>query len=574
MGVRLERDVMVPMRDGVRLATDVWVPDGAPSSVLLVRVPYGKHWVSLVYCWPTGPDFLALLDAGYALAFQDCRGTSRSEGEFVALVHEADDGEDTVGWLCDQSWCDGRVGMFHGSYLGFTQWFAASRAPEGLMAIAPCMTSTDPYTGVVYSEGGAPSHSRSEFSLAMTWSAAQRALAPGSGDFDTFAALTSAMSDPTAPLTRTLLVEHCSWYPDWVEHATRDEFWRELAVIERPADVKVPALNIGGWFDLFVNDQARTFTRMRAEAGSEEARAGQRLVIGPWAHGNGQTATYCDRQFGPAAEPAAADMNGLHIGFFDRWVRGRTDALDGTAPVRIFVMGIDQWRDEPDWPLPDTTYVDYFLDSAGHANTADGDGVLRTETPWSEAVDSFTYDPTDPVPTLGGRIIRPVSLNAIGPVDQRPVEARQDVLCFTTPMLDEPIEVTGHVSLVLHVTSTARDTDFTGKLVDVFPDGRAIYLTDGILRARYRHSLVAPEPLDPSQVHELNLDLSVTSNVFLPGHRIRLEVSSSCFPYFDRNLNTGDPGNSETLDDAVVAENRVLHGPAHPSRLVLPIIRR
>jgi uncharacterized protein len=238
------------------------------------------------------------------------------------------------------------------------------------------------------------------------------------------------------------------------------------------------------------------------------------------------------------------------------------------------VMGIDQWRDEQDWPLPDTQYTAYYLDGAGQANTSAGDGVLRTDPPSAAAADTYQYDPAQPAPSLGGRIMLPAAINGAGPADQRPVETRQDVLCFTTPVLNEPVEVTGYVSLILRVASSARDTDFTGKLVDVFPDGRAIYLTDGILRARYRNSLAEPEPLEPGQVYEITLDLSVTSNVFLPGHRIRLEVSSSNFPRYDRNTNTGGTIAEDTADQAVIATNNVVHGPEHPSRLILPIIRR
>ncbi|MGH3495389.1 MAG: CocE/NonD family hydrolase, partial [Sciscionella sp.] len=303
------------------------------------------------------------------------------------------------------------------------------------------------------------------------------------------------------------------------------------------------------------------------------ARDGQRLIIGPWDHLS-HDGLYHDRQFGLAAGAMANDLTGAHIRFFDRHLRGRTDALDGTAPVRIFVMGVDQWRDEQDWPLPGTHYTDYYLGGAGHAATAEGDGTLSTERPAAEATDTYDYDPANPVPSLGGRVMMPAAVNAVGPADQRPVEERGDVLCFTTPELTGPVEVTGHVQLVLHVTSSARDTDFTGKLVDVFPDGRAIYLTDGILRARYRNSLTEAELLEPGQTYELRLDLSVTSNVFLPGHRIRLEVSSSNFPRYDRNTNTGGTIAEDTADQAVVATNTILHGPGHLSRLVVPAISR
>jgi putative CocE/NonD family hydrolase len=255
-------------------------------------------------------------------------------------------------------------------------------------------------------------------------------------------------------------------------------------------------------------------------------------------------------------------------------VRGRTDTPDDTHRVRIFVMGIDRWRDEVDWPLPDTRYTDFFLGGDGRANSAAGDGVLTRDAASVAAVDTFRYDPRRPVPTLGGTVLAAAPGAYPGPADQAAVETREDVLCFTTAVLDRPVEVTGHVTLVLHVSSSAPDTDFTGKLVDVHPDGRAILLCEGIQRARYRGSLTDPTPLVPGTVYELTIDLRVTSNVFLPGHRIRLEVSSSNFPRYDRNTNTGGTIATDREDDLVVAVNRVHHGPAHPSRLVLPLIER
>lgn len=584
MGFKVDKDVMVPMRDGVSLATDVWIPDGGPVAkpVLLVRNPYGKDNLTGgagVYGQAATPSVFTLLDHGYVVVWQDCRGAHRSEGDFTPVVNEPADAADTLAWLREQPWCDGAVGTFGASYLGFTQWAAASQAPEGLTAIAPTMTTTDYYTGFWYSQGGATSwHSFWMWSTLMAAADVRRAVAAGHGDPQAMMALVGSMGDPAAFLataagSQELLRKHLTWYPEWVAHPDRDEFWQKLSVVDRVDAVRTPALNVAGWFDIFVDSAARTFARMKAEGGSAEARAGQRLVIGPWDHLD-YSGVYPDRQFGMAAGMEAVDVTGMHLQFYDRWLRGRTDALDGVAPVRIFVMGIDEWRDEQDWPLPDTTYVDYYLDGGGRAGTAAGDGVLTTEPPSADATDRYTYDPADPVPSLGGRLMMPSVLNATGPVDQTRVEERPDVLCFSTPVLDEPVEVTGHVSLVLHVASSARDTDFTGKLVDVFPDGRAIYLTDGILRARYRSSLAEPELLEAGHVYEITLDLAVTSNVFLPGHRIRLEVSSSNFPRYDRNTNTGGVIAEESLDQAVVAVNDVLHGPSHPSRLVLPVIRR
>ena len=502
MSFRVEKDIMVPMRDGVRLATDAWVPaGGGPAPVLLVRLPYGKDMIAL-YAYGLVPNVFALVEAGYAVVYQDCRGTFRSGGEFTPMVNEPSDGADTVAWLLEQPWCDGNIGTFGASYLGFVQWASAS-ASDHLKAIAPAVTTTDYYATPWYSEGGALSlHAIQTWTTLMALSGAQRAMAAGSGDPQALMGLVGMAADPDSHLAelpvrvRPLLEKQWPWWAEILAHPARDQYWRDLSVADRFEDITVPALNIGGWFDIFVNSTARTFTELKKRGGSAEARDGQRLIIGPWDHLN-STGVYPDRQFGLMADARYADLTGAHQRFFDRWLRGRADALDGSAPVRIFVMGIDQWRDEQDWPLPDTSYVDYYLDSSGRANTANGDGELRAEPPGGEHADTYLYDPLRPVPTLGGRVMSPATANAAGPVDQRRAESRDDVLCYTTPVLDRPVEVTGHVSLTLFVSSSAPDTDFTGKLVDVFPDGRAIFLTDGILRARYRDSLADPELAHP-----------------------------------------------------------------------------
>jgi uncharacterized protein len=579
MSFRVEKDIMVPMRDGVRLATDAWVPAGdGPFPALLVRLPYGKDLPGL-FAYGLAPNIFALIEAGYAVVYQDCRGTFRSGGELVPMINEPNDGADTLAWLAEQPWCDGNIGTYGASYLGFVQWASAS-ASDRLRAIAPAVTTTDYYTTPWYSEGGALSlHSIQSWATLMALAETQRALAAGSGDVQTLMGLVAMAADPDPHLeelpvrARPLLEKQWPWWGDILAHPARDTFWQDLSVVDRFGDITVPALNIGGWFDIFVSNTARTFTELRRRAGSADAREGARLIIGPWDHLN-STGVYPDRKFGLMADALYNDLTGAHRRFFDRWLRGQADAQAGDAPVRIFVMGIDEWRDEQDWPLPDTTYVDYCLDSSGRANTADGDGVLCAEAAGTDRNDVYLYDPRRPVPTLGGRVMSPSTANAAGPVDQRKAEARDDVLCYSTPVLEQPVEVTGHVSLTLFVSSSAADTDFTGKLVDVFPDGRAIFLTDGILRARYRDSLAEPEPLTPDQVYEITVDLSVTSNVFQPGHRIRLEVSSSNFPRFDRNTNTGGAVTEDGNSDVRVAVNRVFHGPAHPSRLVLPVIAR
>jgi putative CocE/NonD family hydrolase len=582
MTFTVEVDVPVPMRDGIALATNVWRPAGpGPFPVLLVRTPYGKDDAG-TFGNPKLPDVFALVGAGYAVVAQDVRGTSRSPGTFVPHANEGQDGLDTLAWLTGQPWCDGAVGMWGGSYMGFTQWQAAPHDAPALRAIAPVMSSADPYAAPWRSPGGALSQD-----AVLTWGtlSALRNLSRGDADGHDDAAdarvLLSGLADPhllhdSLPVARRgALTRYLPWLGEVLDHPERDAFWRDVSAIDHCHRITVPALQIGGWYDVFVGETVRSYTAMRRHGGSAEARDGQRLILGPWSHADGtDLGTFPDRSFGLAGSIKAAGVTEAHLRFFDRWVRGRTTAPDDTQRVRIFVMGIDRWRDEADWPLPDTRYTGFFLTGGGRANTAAGDGVLTRDAVQMEAVDTFLYDPRRPVPSLGGTVLAAASGSYPGPADQTAVETREDVLCFTTAVLERPVEVTGHVTLVLHVSSSAPDTDFTGKLVDVHPDGKAILLCEGIQRARYRKSLTEPELWEPGTVHELTIDLSVTANVFLPGHRIRLEVSSSNFPRYDRNTNTGKTIAADGEDDVRVAVNRVHHGPAHPSRLVLPLIER
>jgi putative CocE/NonD family hydrolase len=494
------------------------------------------------------------------------------------MVHEPDDGEDTIEWIAQQPWCDGNVGTYGASYLGFTQLASASRNPAALRAIAPAATSSDYYTAPWYSPGGALSWHLIQFwATMMAATDAQRAESRGAGDKAVASELAGTMADPYAYMTpaagQKALARYLPWWSDMLGHPSRDGFWQDLSVADRAENITVPALHIAGWFDLLVDATVRTYRQLRARAGTAEARRGQQLIIGPWDH-MAFDGLYPDRQFPMASGALFAGLTQVYLDFYDRWVRGNSAGAAENAPVRIFVMGIDEWRDEQEWPLADTTYADYYLTSVRGANTAGGDGLLTLALPAADARDSYIYDPADPVRTVGGRMLLAAAVNGAGPADQRVVEDRADVLCFTSAVLEEPVEVTGHVTLVLHVSSSAPDTDFTGKLADVYPDGRALYLTDGVMRTRYRSSLSAPQPMEPGQAYELTIDLSVTSNVFLPGHRIRLEVSSSNFPRYDRNTNTGGVISGESPADAVAARNTVLHGPSRPSRLILPVIIR
>lgn len=570
-------DVCVPMRDGVALSANVWHPAEGAAPTLLVRLPYGKDRDA-----PLGdylPNVSTLLRAGYAVVMQDCRGTFRSEGTFNPHETDQSDGQDTIAWIADQPWSDGVVGMYGPSYLGMVQWEAAVTNSPALKAIAPCYTCLDRYEALWYSAGGALSLSLVTWWCAMMYASdAQRALGQGTGTIGRVHELGWAALN-FEPLTRVLptnelpvLAKYGKWWTDWIAHPAHDGYWDTLDLRPRLPEVTVPALNIGGWYDLYIGGTTRDFADARHRAGSDEARTGQRLVIGPWDHIT-TTGVYADRSFGPLASSAVLGLTDLQVKFFDHWLRGDDTALDGVAPVKLFVMGVDQWRDEQDWPLPDTQWTDFHLDSGGYANTVGGDGGLSTAPATSSAHDTYLYDPRRPVPTAGGACL-PMTPGFGGPVDQRDVTSRDDVLCYATTGFDVPFEVTGPIKVTLFVSSTAVDTDFTAKLVDVFPDGKAINLCDGILRVRYRNGLDREEMMEPATVYEITIDMAATSNVFLPGHRLRLDVSSSNFPRYDRNTNTGGVIAAESEGQMVAAINHVHHGPEHRSRLVLPVIDR
>jgi putative CocE/NonD family hydrolase len=574
----IDTDVAVPMRDGTQLLGDLYRPETRePLPVLLQRLPYDKDdLVSVTYAI----DVLRAARSGYAVVVQDTRGRYASPGRFTPFVSEATDGADTVAWAAAQPWSNGRVGMIGGSYVGATQWLAATTAPPALRAIAPFVTAADYHQGWAY-QGGA-------FALGfnLRWAYASLALAEvdrrvaaglaTTEDLLAFAVEahgSDALHD-RLPLTDVPgLADVAPYYLEWLAHPTYDDFWRTLAPRERHADITVPACNIGGWYDVFLGGTLANYTGMRASGGSERARTLQRLVVGPWSHSI-HGGAFVERDYGPFAGTDELDLTGLQLRWFDHVLRDLDNGVDRESPVHLFVMGADVWRDEDDWPLPDTRWTDHFLHSDGNAATSGG--ALSTTPPDDEPGDTFRYDPNDPVPTIGGQTYlqgATVGANA-GPRDRRGVERRRDVLTYTTAPLGRAVEVTGPVTLTAFVSTSVIDTDITAALVDVHPDGRAELLTEGILRARYRDSRSTPALLAPGRTYELQIDLWATANVFAVGHRIRLEVSSSNFPRFDRNPNTGGVIAATTPDDLVTAVTTVHHDRARPSRLTLPIIDR
>ena len=576
--IKFDSNIPLMLRDGTITYVDICRPDAAGKfPALMQRTPYDK----------TSPMSRSLfLDAiraavqGYAVVIQDIRGRYRSDGEFYPFVNEMNDGHDSIEWVSGQPWCSGKVGMYGTSYVGATQWLAAKAAPPSLAAIAPGFTASDYHEGWAW-QGGA---FLLGFNLSWTIGALtasnwdhlskQLFLPPGQLDLLVEAKDNLEQSFTHLPLGELPDLEGgvAPYYYDWLEHPEYDEYWSKVSIEESHPDINVPALNYGGWYDIFLGGTLRNFGRMSEMAATEDARRGQRLIVGPWVHGVLQRGLSGEVDFGTRAGVEAQDLQGQMLTFYDYWLKGEDNGVGDEQPVRIFVMGENVWRSEDEWPLARAETIKYHLHSQGRANTLNGDGWLSPEPPRDSLPDVYVYNPIDPVPTRGGQLCCDPARVAPGAYDQRHVEARPDVLVYTGPPLEEALEVTGPVTVTLYAASSARDTDFTAKLVDVDESGYARNLTDGVVRARYRAPRSAASLLEPGQVYEYLIDLWATSNVFKAGHRIRLEVSSSNFPRFDRNTNTG--GRIAADSGFVSALQSVYHTPEYPSHVSLPIVPR
>jgi uncharacterized protein len=571
----VEKNIEVPMRDGTILRADLYRPDTPEKlPVLLNRTPYNK---AMPMVFSLTLDAMRAAEAGYNVMVQDCRGRFASDGVFDCFTVETRDGYDTIEWAARQPWADGKVGTYGASYMGATQWLAAIETPPSLKAMVPSITASDYHDGWTY-QGGAFALF---FNVSWTMGALstpnllrERANHPALneelgrtiGSIDTMLETMKHLPLKEFPMFRA----GAPYFFDWLAHPSLDSYWRKLSIEEQHAKVTVPALNIGGWYDIFQGGTLRNFLGMRARGASDLARNGQRLMVGPWHHAVPFQNVVGAMDFGYQTGAVSADIDGAQLRFFDQYLKGK----DGAAarPVRIFVMGINQWREEKEWPPPGTEFRRYYLHSRGRANGTYGDGALSTEAPGNEPPDNFLYNPIDPVPTVGGGLCcYPGALQG-GAFDQANVERRADVLVYSTEPLGEDVEVTGPITMTLYAASSAPDTDFTAKLVDVSPCGMARNLTDGILRARFRESPAEQKLLAPGQVTEFKIDLWNTSNVFQAGHRIRLEVSSSNFPRFDRNPNTGH----DQFADAELrpALQTVMHDRSFASHVTLPVVPR
>ena len=560
-------DMECPMRDGVNLATDVFMSaEGGPFPTVLIRIPYDRG-SDMSFGVPTA---IYLAQRGYAVVMQDTRGRFDSEGKWYPFVNEVDDGYDAIEWVGKQPWSNGKIATSGASYFGLTQWQAAQSNHPNHIASVPRVAYSNTYHNWVYT-GGA-------FQLAfnLTWSIAmstrtgrkQYMWYPKEMHLGTLMwHLPLITSDEAAGRN----IRH---FKDWVNHPSYDDYWRSMRPVdEHYPEIEAAAYSMAGWFDVFLQGSLNNFMGMTKHGKTEKARRNQKIIVGPWIHRLGELGTESitgDIDFGPDVELGLQEQQAR---WYDYWLKGEDNGIMDEPRVKVFVMGANRWREADDWPIPGTQYVPHYLHSNGNANSLLGDGTLSRTQPDNEPSDQYTYDPEHPVMTIGGSTCcaeasTPVTM---GPRDQRPNEYRPDVLVYTSEVLESDMEVTGPVKLVLYASSSARDTDFSAKLVDVFPDEYAMNVAQGIQRARYRDSWESPELMEPGEVYKFEIDLWSTSNCFLKGHRIRVEVTSSNFPQFDRNPNTGHDFGQDA--EMVKANQTILHDSEHPSHIILPVIR-
>jgi putative CocE/NonD family hydrolase len=448
--------------------------------------------------------------------------------------------------------------MVGASYVAYVQWQAATMGSKYLKAIVPRVIGHSLYE-LGWRQGGA-------LLLAASAMWALRHDARTRQDIFIYNWEQLFRKLPLIDLDREA-GKDVPFFRDWIAHPDYDDYWRAQSIEERYQDIEIPVLQIGGWYDVLVNGTFHNFTGMRESGGSELARANQRAIVGPWIHDASSMTNAGEVDFG---RDSKLDLQEIELRWFDHWLKGEDNGAERDAPLRIFVMGTNEWRDEQDWPLARTRFTPYYFHSGGEANSLQGDGGLSPEPPADEPPDHYVYNPAFPVPTRGGNTCCNPELVPWGAYDQRPLEYRTDILVYTSEPLAEDLEVTGPVVVKLYASTDGRDTDFTAKLVDVHPDGYAVNLCDNILRARYHESREYQKLLEPGEVYEFTIDLWVTSNVFFKGHRIRVDISSSNFPRFDRNPNTGNEFGRDA--ELRVAHQTVLHDRAHSSNIVLPLI--
>jgi len=562
----VQHDVPMKTRDGVVLYADIYRPKSPDKfPVILMRTPYDKS-----VTWAVSPVF-QMVPRGYVVVIQDVRGRYTSEGEWYPFKHEQADGYDTVEWAAALPNSNGKVGMIGASYVGATQMLAAIAQPPHLAAIAPDVTASNYHENWTYQGGAFEQWFDQNWTSQLAQNTLQRLITQNTN------ALVGAPTIPLAnypvfnfgqlPADAQLTATIAPYYLDWLAHPDYDDYWKQWSIEEHFSKIAVPMLQVGGWYDIFSAGTLRNYMGAKAHGSTDAARTQQHLLIQIGGHA-GFGRRIGDVDFGPHA--LENGYTNVILDWYDFLLKGMQNQFATEKPVKLFVMGVNEYRQQDDWPPPQAQATKYFLHSAGKANSLRGDGSLSTSAPKSEPADNYVYNPANAAPTMGGPLCCDAEHMEPGPRDQRSVENRDDVLVYSTGPLSQDLEVTGPVTADLFVKSTAVDTDFTAKLVDVAPDGFAKNLTEGILRMRYRASPEHGTLMNPGQIYEITLDLWATSNVFLRGHSLRVEISSSNFPRFDRNFNTGE--DIKFAHTMVSANNTILHDAQHPSALVLPVM--
>ncbi len=557
---RLMLNIPVPMRDGINLSADIWLPPSSrgsgPWPALLLRTIYDNQEARYIG-WAR-----EFTNRGYAVIMQDCRGRGDSDGDWIPYVCELYDGYDTHQWIGEQDWCDGNLGTFGLSYPGFTQTLPATLRSKYLKAVAPIASQQDNYghhrvNGVI--------HHNVAFAFLNMLGRSMQYESLKHFDQDTF-----FFELPIDTAMEKVSNTH-PYYKGVMEHEQYDEWWSSYSLRDKYPEMAIPSLFITGWFDSLSNENFKLFNGWTKKAKTEDARSKTKLIIGPWSHQiapwgrvpMGENGEYADRTFG---KQALSDVIEMHMHWYDQRLKGIDTGVDEEAPIKLFVMGKNTWRDEYEWPLERTEWTKFYLSSAG--NAVDDGGGLHPEIKTSDQTsDSFIYDPGDPVPSLGSQY---QTYDFCGPHDRSHIQRRPDVLTFTTDVLTEDMEITGPISATIWASSDAKDTDFTATLTDLEPDGKAIALCEGIVRARFRNGTENPQMMVPGEIYKFEIDMWNTSNSFIKGHRIRIEISSSNFPRYNRNLNSGNPIASDI--DITLANQTVYHGIQYPSYINLPVI--
>jgi uncharacterized protein len=552
--IEIEFGVKQEMRDGIKLSSHIYMPNRRNATKSFPTVVTRSPYTSVEGFQRAMSDEAKFFARnGYAYVIQDCRGKNDSDGWYHPFFDDPTDGFDTLSWCVRQDWCNGSIGTIGASYQAWNQWGTAILKPPGLKTMISIVALPDPVLNVPFQNGAL-----------VLWMAEWMALIEGRKNTDTTIYDTLKIFNHL-PLETTdrLFGRKSKIWKNWIDHPSADDsYWKKSFYQDKLDQVDLPALHISGWYDDDLIGTHKNFVAMCEP--KKKNRENQKLIIGPWPHHVNST-----RKLGPVdfGEAALIDLQRVKLAWFDHWLKGKENGIVDEPKVDIFVMGRNEWKKSDSWPSKETVYTKYFLKSDGRANTSSGDGELVTGSPSQHGeTDSYSYDPSDPCPNIFDTSISP----AEGPFDQRPIERRDDVLVYSTPPLESEVEISGPVAVKIHASTSAKDTDFWAQLVDVYPNGFSMHLTEGIIRGRYRKSLERPELLEAGKVYEFDIDLWVISNCFLKNHKIRLDVSSSSFPKYDRNPNMGHEFGRDS--ELIVASQKVFHSGEYPSHVLLPIV--